>query len=79
LAAGCEPDITVLVSHGLFVGSIDALLRGLPVGRILTTDSVPPRTDLPLPVEVTSLAPLLAEAIGRLYRHESLNDLVVHR
>ena len=78
LAAGCQPDITVLVSHGLFVGPIEQVLRDLPIGRVVTTDSVPPRADLPLPLEVASLAPLLVEAIQRLHRGESLSDLVVH-
>ena len=79
LAAGCQPDITVLVSHGLFVGPIEQVLRDLPIGQVVTTDSVPPRVDLPLPLQVASLAPLLVEAIQRLHRGDSLSDLVVHR
>ena len=79
LAAGCRPEVTVVVSHGLFVGPIERVLQDLPIGRIVTTDSVPPRADLPLPVAVASLAPLLGDAIRRLDRHESLGDLVVHR
>ncbi len=79
LAAGCRPEVTVVVSHGLLVGPIERVLQDLPIGRIVTTDSVPPRADLPLPVAVASLAPLLGDAIRRLDRHESLGDLVVHR
>ena len=79
LAAGCNPDVSVVVSHGLFVGSIERVLLDVPVGRIVTTDSVPPRGDLPLPVEVVSLAPLLVEAIRRLHRDESLSELTAHR
>jgi ribose-phosphate pyrophosphokinase len=79
LAAGCEPDITVAVSHGLFVGGAEQVLADLPIGRIVTTDSVPPRADLPLPIEVVGIAPLLVEAIRRLHRSESLGEIVVHR
>ena len=79
LAAGCEPDLTVVVTHGLFVGSIDRVLAGSPIGRIVTTDTVPPRVDLPLPVKVVSVAPLLVDVIGRLHRSASLNEILVHQ
>jgi ribose-phosphate pyrophosphokinase len=79
LAAGCAPDVTVVVSHGLFVGSIETVMRDLPIGRIVTTDSVPPRLDVPLPVQAVSLAPLLARVIARLHERESLSEVIVHR
>jgi ribose-phosphate pyrophosphokinase len=79
LAAGSKPDVTVVISHGLFVGPIERVLRDLPIGRLVTTDTVPPHVDLPLPVEVATVAPLLVEAIRRLHRDESLSELVVHR
>ena len=78
LAAGCEPDITVAVTHGLFVGSIRQVLAGLPIGRIVTTDSVAAQPDLPLPVEIVSVAPLLVDVIRRLNRSESVNEILVH-
>jgi ribose-phosphate pyrophosphokinase len=79
LAANCEPDVTVVVSHGLFVGEIDRVLAGSPIGRIVTTDTIPPRTDLPLPVRVVSVAPIVVDVIGRLHRSESLNEILVHQ
>jgi ribose-phosphate pyrophosphokinase len=79
LAAGALPDITVAVTHGLFVGGIGQVLAGLPVGRIVTTDSVPQRLDVPVPTTVASVAPLLADTIGHLHRSESLADVLVHR
>jgi len=79
LAAGCTPDITVVVSHGLLVGDAEATLESLPIGRLVTTDSLPLRDDLVLPVEVVSLAPLLAGVIGRLHRDESLSTLEAFR
>lgn len=78
LAAGATPDITVVVTHGLFAQPAEEVLRALPIARILTTDSIPPRADMGLPVQVVALAPLLAEVIGRLDRDESLGDLVSH-
>ena len=67
IEAGCEPEITVAASHGLFAGSAEEDLRGAPVERFVVTDSVPPREGLGLPLEVVGLAPLLAKAIDRLH------------
>jgi ribose-phosphate pyrophosphokinase len=76
LAAGCVPDVTVVVTHGLFAGTAAETLRELPIARIVTTDSVALRADLGLPLHVVSLAPLLAEAMRRLDHGESMSDLV---
>ena len=78
LAAGCRPDLTVVATHGVFTGQATETMRALPIGRIVTTDSVTPSADLGLPVEVVSAAPLLADVIARLDRDESLGDLVSH-
>jgi ribose-phosphate pyrophosphokinase len=78
LAAGCAPEVTVAVSHGLFVGPAVERLRDLPIRRLLATDSVAAPAQLPLPVHGVSLAPLLAEAIRRLHGQQSLGDLLLH-
>lgn len=78
LAAGCVPDFTVVASHGLFVGPAVERFRKLPVRRFFVTDSVPVPTDVSLPLQVVSLAPLLAETIDRLHNNRSLDDLVRH-
>jgi ribose-phosphate pyrophosphokinase len=78
LEAGCEPEITAVASHGLFVGSAEEDLRNIPVGRFIVTDSVPPPEGLDLPLELVSLAPLLADAIDRLHNERSLDELLEH-
>jgi ribose-phosphate pyrophosphokinase len=78
IAAGCRPDLTVVATHGVFTDRAAETLRALPIGRLVTTDSVTPRADLALPVEIVSVAPLLADVIGRLDRDESLGELVSH-
>jgi ribose-phosphate pyrophosphokinase len=78
LAAGCAPEVTVAVSHGLFVGPAVERLQPLPIRHLLATDSVVAPTQLPCPVQGVSLAPLLAEAIRRLHGQQSLGDLLVH-
>ncbi len=78
LAAGSAPDITVVVTHGLFAPLAEERLRDLPVARVITTDTIVQRADTGLPVEVVSVAPLLSEVLRRLDRDESLGDLVSH-
>ena len=78
LQAGCRPEITLATSHPLFVGFAAERLRALPIQRCLVTDSVAgPRSHL-LPIEVASLAPLLADTIRRLHADETLTDLIAH-
>jgi ribose-phosphate pyrophosphokinase len=79
VAAGCQPDVTVAATHGLFVGPATERLRCLPIGRLLVTDSVAaPMEGTAVPVEVVGLGPLLAETIDRLHGSRSLGDLLSH-
>jgi ribose-phosphate pyrophosphokinase len=78
LAAGCRPDITAVVTHGLFAHPAEEVLRNLPIARLVTTDSVAPRADMGLPVTVVTLTALLGDVVKRLDRNESLGDLISH-
>jgi ribose-phosphate pyrophosphokinase len=65
LENGARPDIVVAATHGLFVGNAVERLAGLPLRRLIVTDSLAGIESLALPVEVTPIAPLLAAVIGR--------------
>jgi len=78
LAAGCTPPMTVVTTHGLLVGPAVERLRSVPLQWLLVTDSVTGPTESVLPLQVTSLDILLAEAIRRLHGQRSLSDLLVH-
>ncbi len=78
IAAGCEPELTIVASHGLFVGPAVGRLRALRLRRLLVTDSVATTPVDLLPFEVASVGPLLGEAISRLHDGRSLGDLLVH-
>ena len=65
----------MLASHALLVGAAAERLGKLPIERIYVSDSVPVAERFPLPVEVLSLAGLLAETVQRLHRGESLGDI----
>jgi ribose-phosphate pyrophosphokinase len=67
LSEGAIPPVTVVATHGLFTGPAHDRLHALPLGSVITTDSVqqPPRDRVPFRHEVVTLAPLLADAIRR--------------
>ena len=75
LGAGCSASgIKVLASHALLVGMAAERLRQLPIERMYVSDSVPTTAQFPVPLQVSSLASLLAQVIQRLHRQESLSD-----
>lgn len=79
LAAGCAQDITVVSTHGLFVGPATLRLSATPARRYVVTDSVAGANGTLLPVQVVSMSGLVADAIRRLHDDRSLGDLIVHR
>ncbi|HEY7322693.1 MAG TPA: ribose-phosphate diphosphokinase, partial [Candidatus Binatia bacterium] len=79
LEAGCSSrGIKVLASHGLFVSNTAERLKQLPIEKIYVSDSVPGPGRFPVSLQVSSLAPILAETIQRLYRLESLDEVLAH-
>lgn len=78
IAAGSVPDVTVVASHGLFVGPASERLAAPAIRRMWVTDSVAPLGPRPRSLRIVSVAPLLAEAISRLHDDRSLDDLVAH-
>ena len=76
--ARCAPNIIVVATHGLFVGPAVERLRTSAPNKLIVTDSVALPEDVPLPVSVASVAPLLGDAVGRLHRDQSLKDLIAH-
>ena len=77
LAYGAEPPFVVAATHGLLVGDAAARLERLPVRSLVTTDSLP-QSHPPAPaMQTESVAPLLADAIGRLHQDQPLADLLV--
>jgi ribose-phosphate pyrophosphokinase len=79
LAAGAVPDVTVVTTHALLVGPAVQRLAALPLRRLIAADTVLPPTEFGLQLEVTSVAPLLAEAIDHLHHGRSLRGLLLHQ
>lgn len=66
LEGGASRDISIITSHCLLVGSAAAGLARLPVKRIITTDSVVLQKAAELPLEVCTLAGLLADTLREM-------------
>jgi len=78
LREGCTPEVTAAASHALLVEGAHGRLQRAGVRRLIISDSVKLGERPPIPCDVLSVAPLLAEAIQRLHQNESLGNLVVH-
>ena len=78
LAHGGVPGIVVAATHGLLVGAAASRLEQLPVRCVLTTDTLARGQSLTAALQLESVAPLLADAIGRLHHNQPLGDLLIH-
>ena len=66
LAAGALGPVTVVASHGLFVGQAQQRLSGLPLARVVVSDSLPMPAATGFPLERVRSAPALAAVVRRL-------------
>ena len=67
LSRNCLPDITLVATHGLFVGEAPERIGSLPVTKVVVTDSIAQNgKEHPFPLEVASLKNLIADSIARL-------------
>jgi ribose-phosphate pyrophosphokinase len=75
-AAGVE----AAVVHPVLSGNAIERLRASSLERLLVTDTIPLPPEKRDPrIEVVSVAPLLADAIGRIHRGDSLYDMASRR
>lgn len=77
LAHGASPDITVAAAHGPLVDAARDRLGRLPIRCLLVTDTLPVGGAREPRPRVRSVAPLIADAIGRLHNGQSLDSLMV--
>ena len=68
--------VFICATHGVLVGDAMRKLAECPADKVLITDTIPHRReDLPGKVEIVTIAPLLARAIERIHRSESVSYL----
>jgi ribose-phosphate pyrophosphokinase len=73
--AGAREPALVVVTHALLVGRARDVLGRLPVSKLIAGDTVPVADAGDVPLEIASVAPLIASAIRRNHFDESLADL----
>jgi ribose-phosphate pyrophosphokinase len=61
-SAGAADSVSIVATHGLFCELSEFRLKALPLHKILVTDTIQPPT-LSFPLEVVSMAPVLADFI----------------
>ncbi len=77
LDAGCKPNVSVLATHAVFVGPAVERFKALPIEQLVGTNSVEPN-GLPAHFQLVNLGPMIAQAIARLNRDQSLGPLLAH-
>ncbi|MBU0502718.1 MAG: ribose-phosphate pyrophosphokinase [bacterium] len=74
--AGCNNDIYVVATHGLFSGPAVERMAGAKFKEVVVTDTFPISKEKRFPgLKVLSAAELLAEAVRRNYEHQSISSL----
>lgn len=76
---GALPDLVVAATHGSLVPANKEHPVFPKIQRVLITDSLAAQPILDVPLEVVSIAPLLADGIDRLHNRGSLDDLARRR
>ncbi len=67
--------VIIAATHAVLCGPARQRLQDCPVETILVTNTIPVGGDLPRKVRTVSIAPLLARAISRIHREESVSAL----
>jgi ribose-phosphate pyrophosphokinase len=78
LNAGAQPDMTIVASHPVLIGNALDQLDHPAIKHVVVADTIPVALEKRrrlAALEVVSLAPLLAEAIVRLHRGQSISAL----
>lgn len=69
-------EVWAMATHGLLSGPAVDRLKNAPIERLVLTNSLPLPTEKHLPnVEILSIAPLIAEALGAVFDDTSVSDI----
>lgn len=76
LDQNADPDVRVVATHAVLVGRWMEQLSNPAISGILVTNTIPIPQEKRIPgMEVVSVAPLIADAIGRIHDDRSVSDL----
>ena len=63
------------ITHPVFSGAALERIRNSVIDEMVIADTIPLKQDPPENIHCISIAPLLGEAVGRIYLGESISDL----
>jgi ribose-phosphate pyrophosphokinase len=76
LTARGATEVWAMATHGVLSGPANDRLKNGPLSRIVLTNTLPLPPDKQLPqIEVLSVAPLIAEALGAVFDDTSVSDI----
>ena len=76
LVEGANAEICVVVTHPVLVGKALEHLSNPAIRKVFVTNTIAVPSDKRIPkLEVVSIAPLIAEAIGRIHSNSSVSEL----
>ena len=67
-------DVSAFIVHGILSHNAKELIENSKLKKLVITDTIK-QGELPSKIKVTSIAPLVAEVIERVYSNQSLSDL----
>ncbi len=67
--------VLIAATHAVLCGPAVERLRNCPAEKVLVSNTIPLRGDLPDSLQVVSVGPLLARAVNRIHREESVSAL----
>lgn len=67
--------VFAVVTHPVFSGNALEKIRNSIISEMIIADTIPLRGDVPANITSISIAPLIAEAIRRIYKGESVSEL----
>lgn len=69
-------EVYVCAAHPIFSGPALERLDESPVKEVIVANTIPLRENAPAKITQLSIAPLLAEAIKRIYNNESVSEII---
>jgi len=72
-------EVNACVTHAILCGQAVERIAHSEITRLYVTDTIPPKPNAPDKIRVITIAPLLADAIMRIHKDESVSSLLSER
>ena len=75
ITMGAKQNVVLCATHGIFSSPAEQRLQHPAIAELIVTDTLPVATMTGVPLKVLPIAPLLAEAIGRVHYNLALSTI----